>query len=162
MFLIKHDRFRVLVCHLGHMSQNILFCDDAKKSPGEETKQRREISLAILIHACPSSPAPFPRRQQRAHHFPASLAGGWGQVTGLWPAAGEWWFAMPLPGHLHLSSISLLICQPETEELGKDSEVTGDRIRSHQVQRPGSLSDCVVQSPRLPQPALDMSDVGEK
>lgn len=41
LFLIKHDGFGVLVCHLGHVSQNILFCDDAKKSPGK--KQNIEI-----------------------------------------------------------------------------------------------------------------------
>lgn len=33
LLLIKHDRFGVLVCHLGHVSQNIFFCDDSKKSP---------------------------------------------------------------------------------------------------------------------------------
>jgi len=45
LVLIKHDGFRVLVCHLGHVSQNILFCDDPKKSPGVKTKQKKEVSL---------------------------------------------------------------------------------------------------------------------
>lgn len=51
LLLIKHDGFRVLVCHLGHVSQNILFCDDSKKSPGVETKQKKkEVSLTEEIH----------------------------------------------------------------------------------------------------------------
>lgn len=56
LLLIKHDGFRVLVCHLGHVSQNILFCDDAKKSPGVERKQRKDqpctMDLFLSVSHC--------------------------------------------------------------------------------------------------------------
>lgn len=53
-----------------------------------------------------------------------------------------------------LHTLSLLLCQTEAEEPVK---VTGDWLRSHQILIPGCLNDCVVQSPRLLQPILDVT-----
>lgn len=52
LLLIKHDGFRVLVCHLGHVSQNILFCDDPKKSPTPRHQALAEPQFPEDIHYC--------------------------------------------------------------------------------------------------------------
>lgn len=52
LLLIKHDGFRVLVCHLGHVSQNILFCDDPKKSPTPRHQALAEPQFSEDIHYC--------------------------------------------------------------------------------------------------------------
>jgi hypothetical protein len=77
LLLIKHDGFGILVGHLSHVSQNVLLCDDTKKPPGVETKERKEVSLVIQIHSAPKSFATWAQGQV---NFP-SLPCGWVGLT---------------------------------------------------------------------------------
>lgn len=55
-----------------------------------EKKQNRkkEVNLAILTHAFPRTPVPLSPGHPERQHYPASLAGGCGQLSEPWPM--EW------------------------------------------------------------------------
>lgn len=123
-----------------------------------EKKQNRKKGSTLQYRLMP-----FPKHQCLFHlgtqrdnipSFPCSWV--WPNERAL---ASSIWIDVrdAAPGCPHISSHSLLSCQSETEEPVKGSEVTGDWVRSRQIQRLGSLNDCVLQSPHLLQPTLNMT-----
>ena len=40
--LVEHDGLGILVCHLRHVTQDVLFCDDSKQAPAGERGQQRD------------------------------------------------------------------------------------------------------------------------
>lgn len=38
--LVEHYGLGVLVCHLGHMTEDIFFCDNTKEAPAERERER--------------------------------------------------------------------------------------------------------------------------
>lgn len=122
LFLIKHDGFRVLVCHLGHMSQeHLFFVMMPRKSPGESKieKKGQPCNIDSHISLIPRALPHLGTERDHISSYPCRWVGP-AESSGQWHVGGGEWYPL---SHLHISS---LIWWFQTEGPVKDSEVTED------------------------------------